>query len=159
MTAFGLVVTSDRAADQAILEGTVNNTDGDNNHLGSLPVGFGDCLFLELVGFVTANLTITTDAALASSGAVAFLQNPGNRDFLGVARLYRTAADRVAFHMKPDQIVMWKADESLNVQFPEIDINVAPTGDFNIFCRVRRLRQTRLPREGQLPIRIPTFDV
>lgn len=145
MAAFTFTALSDRAAEQVIVVGSVENTDGENAHSGSLPVGFGDCLILEGQASIDGNATLVAPTLMGARvslvDAAGTVINP-----IDVPPIYQTGTVRCAFHFKPDQVVYWKQGELLQVVFPELDSNATPTGDMSIWVTVRRIRQVSMGR-------------
>lgn len=144
MTAATATIISDRAADQVILACTYLNIDGDQANTCALPAGFGDCLVLESMIDIGAIATLRTPNE-QQAGARVMLLDPtatAAHDIIGALPFVQTAADRMTAMGGPDQLVLWRAGDLLSVLHPEIDLNVTPTADENVFVRVRRLRQT-----------------
>lgn len=141
MASVSAILRSDRAANQSVLSADDTNVDGALNTIISLPVGFGDVLVLNAQ---VQAVNIATLFTIADQGVHWQLLDSAAglaRDFLGSSPWLKKGALALTSYIDPDQLVVWRETEQLQLQADEIDTNATPTADVVVLIRVRRLRQ------------------
>lgn len=144
MTAFTFVGRSNRYSGRVTLYGTLANlADTEQDHSGSLPAGFGDCLLYKVTCEVAGIVTMITNPELQAAYITlspivggGFTEVVGNPNF----KAYGTAG--VVAHAEPWRPCSWYQGEDLRFMFGNIDTNVAATSDMYVYCDVLRLRST-----------------
>ena len=136
-----LTVKSARPLGLSWLSATEANVAGaDYSSSTTLPTGFGDCMLLEC-GLVVTGAGAAIDPA--NKGILMWLDDATAlvRDVLGVGQLYVITASIDAAWIKPDMARFWRADERLNISFPDLE-TATNTGDVEVFALVRQLSAT-----------------
>lgn len=141
------VVLSDRMALQALIgvsPGSALAGGGPTTFSMTLPVGFGDCLLIDILVSITGIVTIAADAVLGNHGMQFGIASAdgSTREVIGTGRVYRTHDTQVG--CAPERIIqpiLWRADEVLSMKIPEVDTNASPGATWNVFARVVRTRQ------------------
>lgn len=141
MTALTAEIKSERIS-FTVLKAALANIDGDQANTIALPAGFGDCvlrwILIECDTFATM---VTTPEVLGVGIQVVDGSATDVRDMLGVTRFQMTSAEQLqAFVERRQDHPLWRSQELLLVNFPEVDTNVAPTADLAFAIGVSRLR-------------------
>lgn len=140
-----MTLVRDRA-DYAVLRGTISDVGADSVEVMTAPVGFGDYDLLEWQAQFTAIATLVATPELLSA-AMWVVDNGGAGvvvDFGGIGRWLKHGTGIVATRSRPLRPVFVGSPDALFFTSPELDTNVSPTGDFNVYVRVRRLRNLGL---------------
>jgi hypothetical protein len=132
----------ERPAGTSIVYGTATDINNDQALNYELPLGFPDCLILELILQISsiATMMVTPEFHGPVIWVVSTIDG-GVRDLLGTERWVRslTPSTGLVAHLKPDQPALLRRTESLQLVFAEVDTNATPTADLNVYVRVRRL--------------------
>lgn len=132
-------VLAERAG-YTVLIGSATNIDGDQAQVFELPSAFGDAFLYEWQLEIASIATLVTPTLMS---AYARMRYPSGAisDLAGIAELRLVSATQIgaAHDMRPRSL-LWRTSESFELRFPEVDSNVSPTADSNVFFRVLRLR-------------------
>jgi len=144
MTAFTFAGRSNRYSGHFTLYGTLADlADAEQDHSGSLPTGFGDCLIHKVTLEIAGIVTMVTNPELQSVFMTLSPQvGGGYTEIIGNPRfrVYQLAA--VTAHIEPYRPVTWYQNEDLRVLFGNIDTNVAASSDMYMYVDVFRLRSS-----------------
>lgn len=139
MTLRALTLQSERWLDEAVFTTSWTNVGADVNDTFSLPSGSGEVAIMEIMVLV---IDIATAVAPENLGIQALIQSAasGAVDFAGMARFSKISATRVGAYISPDPLVIWKENELLQLQYPELDSNASPTDDHVVYVKTVRVR-------------------
>lgn len=140
-------IAGSRYNEIVVLQATAANEDGDTIMRCSLPAGFGDCVILEIFINTFTFATIATNYfEMCASAAIVGAADGAFRDFIGATQFRANRGTvaaptniRTSPAIKPDEPVLWKESERVEVQFPELDTNAVPTADVEVYIKVQRL--------------------
>lgn len=144
MTLRALTVASERWLDEVVLTTSFVSGGADTNDTFSLPAGLGDVAIMEIELLVVSIATMVATPENLGVGALIQSAASGAIDFAGVSNWRKVSASRVMAWISPDPLCLWRQDELLQLQFPELDTNAAPTETSVVYIKCVRVR----PLEG-----------
>lgn len=148
MATYTTAITGERWSDIVTVQATsaaaaVESDVADNF---ALPAGFGDAALMEAILESFSIGTAIVDAvALARGWRLVVLSTSGQVvDIVGVERIFRVSTTAFAAYQSPDPLVLWRQNEVMQTQIPELDTGAAGTGVYRITFKVVRVK----PQEG-----------
>lgn len=139
---------SERWLDEVLIFGSIDNTVGATlTEQFSLPAGIGDVAIMSVLVRMVNIATPPVAAATARGVEVVVIQSGSQStlDIVGTAEWVAASGDGIAFtgvsaYVDPDALCLWRQNELLNIQTPEMDSNASPTGDLRVFAKCVRVR-------------------
>lgn len=146
-----MAIVSERWLDTVVLQATVNDIDGDRDDTWLLPAQMSDVAIMEVVADAETLATIRVNMELAGARLVVINQANKVVDFVGITRWSIIRVADASAYWSPDPLVLWRQGEKLALRFPELDINVTPTGDLRLTVKAVRVKVLQpLPETIQL---------
>lgn len=150
MTARAMTVLAERWLDEMILQGSVDNIDGEIADTWTVPTVLGDVAIMEIMAYVSPLATAMANPELKGVRFTVTDSVGTVKDIIGVGRWSNTGTARLSTYVSPDPLVLLRADDSINVLFDEVDTNVTPTADFRMWVKCVRLTPTARGAAGSL---------
>lgn len=143
----GTTLLAERWLDELLLFVRVLDVlDADFSQQFTLPAGLGDVAVMAVM--VDAHTLATPVAAALDKGIWAVIASPGGGttlDLVGTGELRASGVARRNAFIVPDHLILWRQNELLEVQGPELDTNVSDTGVLDVYAKVVRVRPLETP--------------
>lgn len=149
-------IRSEREGGQAVLNALEENVDAGVSMTVALPAGFGDCYIIRAGVRVLSIATIMVNPEFF--GPLFRLVGTGGSataDLLDTGRWTRSFTLQLAYTWQPFIAPLWRDGELFQIISDEVDVDVAPTADVDIYLLVQR--RQNMPGMGPAPVEVPVI--
>lgn len=142
----------ERWLDEMLIAGSRTDVgaDADDDYL--LPAGVGDVAILQIMVLTVSEATPVAETNLGILARVKSGAGGSTVDIVGSGKWMRVAAARAVASIDPDALCLWRQTEAVNLWYPELDSNGAPTDDHTVYFKVVRVRPIEAPASNQIQL-------
>lgn len=126
-----------------VLKGVLAQATGPQSESFSLPSGFGDCVIYTVALILTPQATAIANPELYTH--VFYVGDSLARDYIAAPRWTKYTTTGIALQFELYCQALWRAAETLSFLGSAMDTNGVPTGTYELYAKVMRLRNLGAP--------------